>query len=531
MTYSSRLVGGPLQGRLVAFIPSALAVSALGTGGCSIDFSAACTPGRACDDARTARKGAVGEIAPSATGGAAGSVNAGPPPSGVAGAPAVNGSAAGGFATTRWDGASAAPSTDVGGAAGSTADGAGGDPGTPPVGGRSGACASGFQDCNGDPADGCEVDTRTNTEHCGACGNACSADGVRARFCVAGTCAPTCLDFLGDCSSVANDGCETSLAHSANCGGCGHDCGKGACLADGQCGAVDIASNVRGVSRVAVTTDTVYWEELSEDDTKTTLHGTWRNDGRSSVRSFDTTRRLTDFTAVGDELYITFAATGSEPLDGAVARWNQGDPPEDIVTGIAPAFVAATSKHVYWTDIVDKNVHRAGRGGEDPTRETIDGDLPFELVASGDYVYAATTGGRMFGMNESGWGRVLGAAPPAQSLFVAADRAWVFAWTSDGRTAGLGRYDAVLPANPSIILTEPDTSSLGRGLAAAGGEVFFAREDGIYRVPEDPGAGAPRQLVDTTGPVLQIVIREHTLYWVELAPDRQTGSVRSVNFY
>jgi hypothetical protein len=420
--------------------------------------------------------------------------------------------------------AGAAPGSDAGATAGGTA-------GAPPVGGKSGACARGFEDCNGDPADGCEVDTRTNADHCGACGSACSNDGVRARFCVEGTCAPTCLNYHGDCFADANDGCETLLVDSANCGGCGHDCGNAACLADSQCGAVDIASNVRGVSRVAVTTDTVYWTESSADDSKTMMQGAWRIDGQPSPRTFETSRRIADFTAAGDELYITFGTTQAEPLDGSVARWMQGGPPEDIVTGIAPAFVAATSEHVYWTDIVVKAVYQAQRDGKGLNQVSDAGDLPFELTpASEDTVFGATTGGLLFRTSPT-HGKRLRSDPPAQSLFVAVDGSNVFAWTSDGHTAGLGRYDTMLSTDPVIILSEPNTSSLGRGLAAAAGEVFFAREDGIYRVPGHPSAGDPRQLVATSGIVLQIVIREHTLYWVELAADRQTGSVRSVNFY
>jgi hypothetical protein len=34
-------------------------------------------------------------------------------------------------------------------------------------------CVSGFDDCNGDPEDGCEVDLSSDTAHCGACRNAC----------------------------------------------------------------------------------------------------------------------------------------------------------------------------------------------------------------------------------------------------------------------------------------------------------------------------------------------------------------------
>jgi hypothetical protein len=47
------------------------------------------------------------------------------------------------------------------------------------------ACdADGFADCNGEYADGCEVDTRNESSHCGTCANACSV----AQGCARGEC-------------------------------------------------------------------------------------------------------------------------------------------------------------------------------------------------------------------------------------------------------------------------------------------------------------------------------------------------------
>jgi len=47
-------------------------------------------------------------------------------------------------------------------------------------------CASGFADCNGDPADGCETDLRIHQANCGACGRAC--DIAAGQPCVEGKC-------------------------------------------------------------------------------------------------------------------------------------------------------------------------------------------------------------------------------------------------------------------------------------------------------------------------------------------------------
>ena len=48
------------------------------------------------------------------------------------------------------------------------------------------ACAEGFGDCNGDPADGCETDLRSHPSHCGACGVSC--DNSVGQPCLEGKC-------------------------------------------------------------------------------------------------------------------------------------------------------------------------------------------------------------------------------------------------------------------------------------------------------------------------------------------------------
>ncbi len=128
------------------------------------------------------------------------------------------------------------------------------------------SCASGFGDCNGDPADGCEaslstsdhcgacsnacsgatpacsasglsspqcvstctgtvcggacVDTESDSSHCGGCGNACSlAHGTAS--CVASACAiASCSAGFADCDGIAANGCETDLSQATHCGGC-----------------------------------------------------------------------------------------------------------------------------------------------------------------------------------------------------------------------------------------------------------------------------------------------------------------------
>ncbi len=106
-----------------------------------------------------------------------------------------------------------------------------------------GACEDGFADCNGEPADGCEVDTRADASHCGACARACALPGAAAA-CVAGVCGvAACAPGRADCDGAPANGCEVdTLSDAANCGGCsagsspracstGQVCSAGACRA------------------------------------------------------------------------------------------------------------------------------------------------------------------------------------------------------------------------------------------------------------------------------------------------------------
>ncbi len=155
-------------------------------------------------------------------------------------------------------------------------------------------CKAGFGDCNNDTqdgcsSDGCEVNLKTDPNHCGRCGNKCGPDqecrdengngpqcldkcdtlgltqcrngckdllsdplncgacgtscgnpraNQAASQCRKGVCEIDCLPGFADCNGDPNDGCEVDLrVHPANCGACGNKCDFAAgqpCI-DGKC--------------------------------------------------------------------------------------------------------------------------------------------------------------------------------------------------------------------------------------------------------------------------------------------------------
>jgi hypothetical protein len=86
-------------------------------------------------------------------------------------------------------------------------------------------CLNLYEDCNGSAADGCEIDTDTNVNNCGSCGNVCTvANGVPT--CDSSDCRiDSCNAPYADCSGGYADGCETNTDESLNnCSGCGIVC-------------------------------------------------------------------------------------------------------------------------------------------------------------------------------------------------------------------------------------------------------------------------------------------------------------------
>ncbi len=101
-------------------------------------------------------------------------------------------------------------------------------------------CTAGFADCDGSAANGCEVNTTAAPTHCGGCGRTCALPNATAA-CMASLCAVSaCTSGFGDCDGNAANGCEVTLAtDSAHCGACGRVCAAGQRCAAGACVGVD----------------------------------------------------------------------------------------------------------------------------------------------------------------------------------------------------------------------------------------------------------------------------------------------------
>jgi MYXO-CTERM domain-containing protein len=91
---------------------------------------------------------------------------------------------------------------------------------------RLASCDLGWDNCNGDEADGCETFPNTNPDHCGGCNQVCDLAGVDENGCVDGTCTVvTCDAGMANCDANPANGCEIDLnGDTANCGACDNAC-------------------------------------------------------------------------------------------------------------------------------------------------------------------------------------------------------------------------------------------------------------------------------------------------------------------
>lgn len=87
-----------------------------------------------------------------------------------------------------------------------------------------GDCLPGFADCDGDLMNGCESLSDEDPANCGSCGNVCAAANS-VGVCVAGACLLVCDAGFDDCNGDVTDGCEVGVGDDEqNCGGCGVVC-------------------------------------------------------------------------------------------------------------------------------------------------------------------------------------------------------------------------------------------------------------------------------------------------------------------
>ncbi|MBW1809880.1 MAG: hypothetical protein JRJ87_16915 [Deltaproteobacteria bacterium] len=102
-------------------------------------------------------------------------------------------------------------------------------------------CTGFWDDCDGQPANGCETSLETLTD-CGSCSTTCTRAHASA-LCPGGNCQiDSCIGLWDDCNSNDPDGCETSLETLSDCGVCNTPCSRAHATANCGGGSCHIGS-------------------------------------------------------------------------------------------------------------------------------------------------------------------------------------------------------------------------------------------------------------------------------------------------
>lgn len=75
-------------------------------------------------------------------------------------------------------------------------------------------CQTGYANCDGNPANGCEAILTEDEANCGACGTTCQAYGNATGVCMSGSCGVACPVGRYDCDGNLSNGCESTYACS-----------------------------------------------------------------------------------------------------------------------------------------------------------------------------------------------------------------------------------------------------------------------------------------------------------------------------
>ena len=122
------------------------------------------------------------------------------------------------------------------------------------------SCSQGLADCDGDPANGCEVNTLTNPAHCGGCNLDCPGVLNGTAGCGNGQCTiASCTPPFANCDGQLASGCNVDTSSDeAHCGGCNAPCAANQTCLSSQCKSASVTistHNFNGLTEYPLDTD------------------------------------------------------------------------------------------------------------------------------------------------------------------------------------------------------------------------------------------------------------------------------------
>jgi sugar lactone lactonase YvrE len=362
------------------------------------------------------------------------------------------------------------------------------------------SCNLGYDDCNGISGDGCETDIRISLAHCGACSTPCDDTGGSAS-CGGGNCTVICNNGFDDCNNDTKDGCEVVLASDpTNCGVCGHDCLGGSC-SGGRCLPMIFAADPN-------TQDI----ELDQDYVYFTSHGTagaGYTDGAVVSMSKATGARTvlaptqkapTVLALDGSEVFwVRLGSEAAGYVDGAIfAVARTGGEVRTLVTGQEyPGGVAVDATHVYWTTSLSGKVGRIAKtGGVFPEWLAVSQSTPRAIVVDDTRVFwtdrYGTPSGSVMAADLDGTNQAPFAANQAGPYHLAQDTTTLF-WVNWDTNTLMKAVKST--GSASAVVQEPGAIT---GIAVDDSTIYWG-------VDHDQGSSSVHARAKSGGDVIELV--------------------------
>lgn len=321
-----------------------------------------------------------------------------------------------------------------------------------------GSCVSPWDNCNNDPADGCEVSLSADPVHCGACNIYCTYEHASATC--TGIChRGACDTGYADCDKSDGNGCEIDALTDVNhCGACDNVCPGTACK-DGKCEAavpLELASTGYSPFDLAVDADYVYWssqagiQRIAKTGGMTTVlsaggtpngialdstHVYWADTSALEIRSVALAGGVMATLASGQDFPWRVATNGvnvfwTDSMAGAVRSVPVAG---GVVASLAssltgPAGIALNAAYVYFADSDAGTVNRVPLAGGTVAQLVTGESSPMRVAVDSSSVYFTTTvaGGAVKKAPLAGGTAVALASNLPNPVALAIDNSWVY---------------------------------------------------------------------------------------------------------
>jgi hypothetical protein len=343
-------------------------------------------------------------------------------------------------------------------------------------------CPAGTAECDSDPSTPCETQTSDDPTNCGSCRRACAVRANGFPTCVNGDCAIGCNTGFGDCNGVVADGCETSLATDArNCGECGRSCGNGLCT-DGFCPVTNMTTG--GAPTTAMTLDDLYlYYGTQEGEVR-----------RSPKVGAGTELIATAYSApwalarIGNDLYMAAVALQRCDVTSCAATLSTipPSPSTAVVTSLAAddarLFVTSAQSYDGPTQILSSSLSALPDAGGFSTVAAAPVYLS-SVTLDATHVYVTTLGAAWAAPKDAIDGGLLQIADGGIAALSPFDGGLAYR-----AEAGLAACAAPSCTNTRIVMTVDGTLSGAVGGVASDGKYFYATLTGTTSLP--PGNGS-----------------------------------------